>query len=435
MNKVQQLLSRSKLFFISWSIIAAFGVYFCMYAFRKPFSAGTYTGYTLGDMEYKAILIIAQVIGYMLSKFVGIKVISELKPANRKKLIIGLILFAEASLLLFGLVPPPYNFMCLFLNGLPLGMVWGIVFSYLEGRRFTEVLGMGLSISLIVSSGILKTIYFYLHGFMPLVTEFWMPFVMGLVFLPFFLLFVWMLSIVPPPTLEDIQSRVERVPMTKGDKRKVISEFGPIMILFIITYALLTMLRDFRDNFSVEVWTEMDANYDKAVFSQTEILVGIIVLIFIGSLSFIKSKGKGFWCTMLVIFLGVILSGLSTVLFQLHLVSPFMWMMLLGLGLFLAYIPIQIALFERMIALFNIKANAGFFVYICDSIGYMGSVGLLLYKEFFIKQMSWTKVLMNFAYFETIISLLLLMITAFFFIRKYKTSTPPLAIQPEAQIV
>ncbi|WP_419698630.1 DUF5690 family protein [Mucilaginibacter sp. NFX135] len=31
-----------------------------------------------------------------------------------------------------------------------------------------------------------------------------------------------------------------------------------------------------------------------------------------------------------------------------------------------------------MIAMFKLKANAGFFVYICESFSYLGSVGLLL---------------------------------------------------------
>ncbi len=91
-------------------MLAAFGAYFCMYAFRKPFNAGTYTNLYLGSIGYKSVLIIAQAIGYMLSKFIGIKVISELKAVSRNKLIIALILIAEGALLLFGLVPAPYNF-------------------------------------------------------------------------------------------------------------------------------------------------------------------------------------------------------------------------------------------------------------------------------------------------------------------------------------
>src|SRR5579859_262530 len=138
MTTIRKWMASSKVFFIIWCMLAAFGTYFCMYALRKPFNAGLYQGYHLWHIDYKAILIIAQVLGYMASKFIGIKVISELRPENRQKLIICLILVAELGLLLFGLIPPPYNFACLFLNGLPLGMIWGIIFSYLEGRRFTE---------------------------------------------------------------------------------------------------------------------------------------------------------------------------------------------------------------------------------------------------------------------------------------------------------
>lgn len=418
MARIQLLLNRSKLFFIAWCILAAFGTYFCMYAFRKPFTAGTYTGLSLWNIHYKTILIISQVLGYMLSKFIGIKIISELKSSQRKKLIIGLILFAELSLLLFGLIHQPYNFIFLFLNGLPLGMVWGIVFSYLEGRRFTEVLAMGLSISLIVSSGILKTAYFEIDDLFPAVTEFWMPALVGLLFLPLFFLFVWMLSVIPNPTETDTLLRTERVPMTKDDKKSVLKEFGFGITCFVILYSLLVTMRDFRDNFSVEIWKEIGGTWDKTIFSKTELITGLIVLAAIGCLSLVRSNIKGFWTVQWLIAIGILLSGTSTLLFQFKLLPPFWWILLIGMGLFLAYIPIQVALFERMIALFKIKANAGFFIYICDAIGYLGSVALLLYKEFFMKDLSWTKVLMWFSYVLTGAGLLFLVLSVIFFNRK-----------------
>jgi len=424
MNQVHVLLNRSKLFFITWCILAAFGTYFCMYAFRKPFTAGTYTGLALWNINYKTILIISQVLGYMLSKFIGIKIISELKSSQRKKLIIGLILFAELSLLIFGLIQQPYNFIFLFLNGLPLGMVWGIVFSYLEGRRFTEVLAMGLSISLIVSSGILKTAYFEIDDLFPTVTEFWMPALVGLLFLPLFFLFVWMLSVIPKPTETDTLLRTERVPMTKDDKRNVLKEFGFGIACFVILYSLLVTMRDFRDNFSVEIWKEIGGTWDKTIFSKTELITGLIVLAAIGCLSLVRSNIKGFWAVQWLIAIGILLSGASTLLFQFKLLPPFWWILLIGMGLFLAYIPIQVALFERMIALFKIKANAGFFIYICDAIGYLGSVALLLYKEFFMKDLSWTKVLMWFSYVLTGAGLLFLVLSVIFFNRKAGIKDP-----------
>jgi len=424
MNQLNKLLARSKGFFIVWSMLAAFGTYFCMYAFRKPFTSGTYTGLTLWGLDYKAVLIIAQVLGYMVSKFIGIKVISELKASGRVKLIIRLILFSEAGLLLFGLVPYPYNFFFLFLNGLPLGMVWGIVFSYLEGRRFTEMLAMGLSISLIVSSGILKTIYFIVHGWFPLVSEFWMPGIIGLLFLPLFLTFVWMLSVIPEPSETDKLLRAERLPMTNDDKKNVLKEYGPGIIGIGLIYTILTTMRDFRDNFSVEIWNEIDPHWNKAIFSITETITGIIVLAAIGSISLIRNNIKGFWGTQYLIALGLLLSGGSTLLFHLHVINPFWWMLLVGMGMFLAYTPIQVVLFERMIAVFKIKANAGFFVYICDSVGYLGSVVLLLYKEFFMKNLSWAKVLMQFSYLLTGICILLLVFTVIFFNRKMGIKGP-----------
>lgn len=418
MNTLQRLLANSKLFFIAWCMIAAFGTYFCMYAFRKPFTAGTYSGLSLWDIHYKSFLIISQVLGYMLSKFIGIKIISELKSSQRKRLIICLILFAEISLLFFGLVSHPYSFIFLFLNGLPLGIIWGIVFSYLEGRRFTEVLAMGLSVSLIVSSGILKTVYFEIHDWFPGVTEFWMPALVGALFFPLFLLFVWMLSVIPQPTETDILLRAERVPMTKDDKKNVVKEFGFGIICFVIIYSLLLTMRDFRDNFSVEIWKEIGGVWDKTIFSKTELITGLIVLCAIGSLSMIRNNIKGFWAVLWLIALGILLSGGSTLLFQLELLHPFWWIVFIGMGMFLAYIPIQVALFERLIAIFKIKANAGFFIYICDAIGYLGSVALLLYKEFFMKDLSWANVMIWFSYFLTGACLVFLILAAIFFNRK-----------------
>jgi hypothetical protein len=424
MGFIKNQLKTSKLFFIAWCMLAAFGTYFCMYAFRKPFNAGVYHGYELWAIDYKAILIIAQVFGYMFSKYIGIKVISELRPDRRKPLIIGLILFAEISLLLFGIARAPYNFVFLFLNGLPLGMVWGFIFSYLEGRRFTEVLAMGLSISLIVSSGFLKTVYFMIHDWFPSVSEFWLPSMIGLLFFPPFLFFVWMLSVIPEPTDTDKVLRAERVPMSRSDKVAVLREFGWGILCFVLMYMLLTTMRDFRDNFSVEIWNEIQPAWDKTVFSKTEMISGIVVLVSIASLSFIRNNIKGFWGTQWLIALGAAVCGGSSLLFQMQELSPFWWMLLVGMGLFLAYIPIQVAVFERIIGLFKLKANAGFFVYICDSIGYLGSVALLLYKEFFMRDLSWAKLLMQLSYLVAIICLVLLITVVLFFNKKLGINGP-----------
>src|SRR5438105_2204902 len=133
--------------FVLYASLVAFCLYTCVYAFRKTFSAGTFEGSSFLQVSYKSWLVIFQVIGYALSKFIGIKIISELKSSYRAVGIALMVGIAGFSWFLFAIMPSPYNVIFLFTNGLPLGMVWGMVFGYLEGRRYTEVLGAGLSIS------------------------------------------------------------------------------------------------------------------------------------------------------------------------------------------------------------------------------------------------------------------------------------------------
>ena len=115
----------------------------------------------------------SQIIGYALSKYVGIKVCSEISRNNLARFLVGLILFAEFALLLFGLMPEQFKVAAIFLNGIPLGMVWGSVSRYLEGRRATEVMFAGLSCSYIVSSSSVKAFGTWLmdRG----IDQFWMP--------------------------------------------------------------------------------------------------------------------------------------------------------------------------------------------------------------------------------------------------------------------
>src|ERR1700748_3311981 len=63
--------------------LMAFGAYFAMYAFRKPFTVGSFSAAAHVIVDYKIALVIAQVLGYALSKVAGIRVISEM-PASRR---------------------------------------------------------------------------------------------------------------------------------------------------------------------------------------------------------------------------------------------------------------------------------------------------------------------------------------------------------------
>ncbi|MDR0844830.1 MAG: DUF5690 family protein [Tannerella sp.] len=413
-------------FLIIWCIIAAFGTYFCTYAFRKPFNAGTYEGYVLFGIGYKTVLIISQMLGYLVSKYCGIKIIAGLNYGKRILYIIALVAVSELALVGFGLTPYPYNFVFLFMNGLPLGLIFGIIFSFLEGRRFTEMLSLGLTINMIMGSGALKSIYFIIRDALH-ISEFWMPAVEGLVFAGPFLFFVWMLSRIPPQSHSDIEQRTKREAMTGVDKRKLIAGFGIGLFAIVAINALLTMCRDFRDNFMVEVAREINLSDSMNIFSQIEFLIGIVVFICVGCLSFIRSNRYCFVVQHVMIFAGLAILLAGSLMYSVGNLNPQLWFILVGYGIFLPYITIQSVYFDRFIALFKPKANAGFLIYICDSAGYTCSMLILLYKEFFAVGISFSRVLHLMSIFVPVICLLFLITAGIFFRKKFRAAPDSIA--------
>ncbi len=420
--------------FSLFAVVAAFSTYFCMYAFRKPFTAGLFADQSLWGIDFKIVLIIAQVIGYTLSKFIGIKVISEMRPGRRAGAILGLIGLAELALLLFALTPPPYNAVFLFANGLPLGMIWGLVFSFLEGRRFTEVLGVGLASSFIVSSGVVKATGRYLIDTWG-VTEFWMPFATGLVFAGPLVFFVWMLQHLPPPNAEDIARRTERVPMSGADRMAYFKAMAGGLSLLVVFHMILTAFRDFRDNFAVEILSEIGYGDRTAYLAQSEIPVAVGVLAAMAFLVRIRSNRVAFDVVHAIMLAGILLGALVTFGFQQGWIPPFTWFILVGLSLYLAYVPFQCILFDRMVALFERPANAGFLIYIADATGYLGSVLVMLYKNFGAGSMSWLDFFVRSNYFLAVAGAVMLVGSYLYYARALRQPRPSPAFAGAAEPV
>src|SRR5262245_1105177 len=261
-----------------WTVAAAFGSYFCMYGFRKPFTAAAYEEFTFMGLSYKSVLVTSQVLGYMLSKFIGIRVISEMSPARRGRTILPLVLIPSAVLLLFALAPAPWNFICLFANGLPLGMVFGLVLGFLEGRRATEVLAAGLCASFILADGVTKSVGSYLLA--AGVNEFWMPFGAGAVFAVPLLIFVGMLTKIPSPTVKDESHRSPRAPMTREDRQRLFFKYATGLILLVGVYLLLTILRSVRADFAPEIWKGFGHAVPPSLFarSETYVMFGVVLI-------------------------------------------------------------------------------------------------------------------------------------------------------------
>ena len=317
--------------FVLWAGGTALLSYSLVYALRKPFTAAEFEGLQVYGMDYKIAVSIIQLLGYVSAKLLGIKYISELRPEGRLKFIIGSAALSEISLIAFGVLPIPYNIVALYFNGLSLGCMWGVIFSFLEGRRTTDILASIMGVSMALSSGVAKSLGLYalnqLH-----VSEFWMPALIG-------------------------------------------------------ANLLLTVQRDIKEDFIVCI---IDVQTISSwAFAQIDSIATFVLLAVFALLATTYNHLK-------VLCMLLILStfGMGTLAFlgategNEHIPTT-IWLFLQSLCLDIAYLSFQTIFFERFIACFKIKGNVGFFIITIDFVGYLGTLGLLLFKEFCASHIDW----------------------------------------------
>ncbi|NCI46288.1 DUF5690 family protein [Sediminibacterium soli] len=406
-----------------WSValyasLVTFLTYATVYAFRKPFTVGTFeTEPRVLGIPYKDALVVCQVLGYMFSKFYGIRFIAELKKSARSRTILLLVMVSWLALLLFAIVPAPWNIPFLFINGFPLGMIWGVVFSFVEGRKTTDMIGASLSVSFIFSSGFVKSVAKWLMVQWN-ITEFWVPFVTGLVFLLPLLLLLALLERIPPPSASDTEVKMARPPMDTAQRKKFFARFSTGIVLLVVVYVLLTIFRDIRDNFAADIWKELGYGNQPEIFTSTEIPITLFVLLLISSMMFIRNSAVAFRLTHWIILAGFVVSGLSSFLFISGWLNGYAWMLLAGLGLYIGYIPFNCILFDRMIAALGSLANVGFLMYLADSFGYLGSVGVIMAKTFFHIRSQWSVLYSNGVVVFSLLGIPLTLMALYYFNRK-----------------
>ena len=306
--------------FTAFAIAASFSTYFCMYAFRKPFVAASFLGadgdpikFWSSAVDLKSALVISQILGYTLSKYIGIKICSEVTRARRATMLIAMILLALAALILYGVLPDQWKFVGIFLGGLPLGMVWGLVVWYLEGRTVSEVLLAGLSCSFIVASGVVRDVGRHLMGDWG-VTEGWMPALTGGLFLIPFFISVWLLNQLPRPTERDELARTHREPMRGSDRVAFVRSFFWGLLMLAVAYFFLTAYREYRDIYQGEMFAALEYPYDahKTIITKAETLVAFGVLIPLGLLFLIRNNRWGLIGTYSIMVCGLVILGGST---------------------------------------------------------------------------------------------------------------------------
>ena len=378
----------SDVLFIFWAGGAALLSYSLVYALRKPFTAATFDELDFFGMDYKTVTSIVQIFGYFLSKLIGIKVISELKKENRLRFIILSVAVAELSLVLFGLLPRPFNVFALFFNGLSLGCMWGVIFSFLEGRRVTDLLASLMGLSIAISSGTAKSIGLFVMENLH-ISEFWMPAFIGAFAFPLLSLLGWLMTRLPQPTEEDKKLRTERVTLNREGRMHIFKSFMPVLLLLFFANLFITVLQDIKEDFLVKIINVEASGLSSWAFAKIDATVTLVIFCVFGIMSLIKNDMKVLCALLVLVTCGTLTLSFIAFNYNTLELSTTTWLFLQSLSLYTVYLSFQTLFFERFIACFRIRGNVGFFIITLDFIGYMGTVLVLVLKECFKPNIDW----------------------------------------------
>jgi len=136
----------------------------------------------------------------------------------------------------------------------------------------------------------------------------------------------------------------------------------------------------------------------------------------------IRDNHKALVISHYLVAFGFALAGFSSWLFIHHFLLPFTWMTLVGLGLYIGYIPFNCIFFDRLIATFKKAGNVGFLMYIADSFGYLGSVSVIVSKSIYSKKLAWATVYSNGVVYLSVAGVVGTFIALAWFNKKYKSN-------------
>jgi MFS family permease len=406
----------SDLLLILWAGGAALLSYSLVYALRKPYTAAAFEGLTFLGSDYKVAVTTIQILGYVISKFFGIKLISELKRENRFRFFVASAVMAEAALVGFGLLPMPYNVIAMFVNGLLLGCMWGVIFSFIEGRKVTDILASLLGVSMVFSSGFAKSFGLFAMNDLH-IDQFWMPAVIGGCALPVLVFMGYMLKRLPRPTAEDVALRNERVTLDGKGRKALFIKYAPILTLLFVGNFMLLVLRDIKEDFLVNI---LDMSGQSSwMFARVDTIVTLVILGIFALFIFFRSNIKAIMGLMALVLAGCLTLTYVSFNYNTLDLQPVTWLFIISLSLYIAYLTFQTIFFDRFIACFRIKGNVGFFIAMIDFIGYIGTVTLLFTKESLNIETDWFALFNHMACFVGATCTVLFLVAAVLIYKRY----------------
>lgn len=272
--------------------------------------------------------------------------------------------------------------------------------------------------SVVLPAGILRPIaqYFFRLG----VDIFWIPALVGALFLPIVFISSYLLESLPDPDETDIKLRTERVPMNRADRWKFLKTFAPSILSFTIFYTLTLSYREFRESFSEEIYNDFQMKSESTFFNISEIIITSAMSIPIFIFMFFPTSIWNLASYHFMSVISCIILTICTFLVHIEYMRSYYFFFIGGVCLYMCYVPFCSLIFEIIISLFQIKSNNGFLMYLCDSSGFVATLIIMFIRNFSSPDLQWKTFFIYFSYFVGIFGCILVTLSMIFFYKKYK---------------
>jgi hypothetical protein len=157
---------------------------------------------------------------------------------------------------------------------------------------------------------------------------------------------------------------------------------------------------------------------EPTIFSRVDYPIAFGIMVVMALLNLAKNHRCGRLAVFAVMISGMLLMGIATLLKDMDKISGMWWMILIRFGAYLAYVPFGAVLFERIMASTKAAGTAVFAIYLCDTVGYTGSVGIQFYKDLGHPDLDYYQFLRMFTYAVAGAGTVLFLLSSVYFYRK-----------------
>lgn len=357
--------------------LLGFAFYASIYFVKTSMFAATWRDRDDAGRSYKAALAMAQTMGYLLGK-VPTLVITPKLPRHLLQAAMLFTLWGSGLLTAaVAIVPPVAGVGCVLCASMCLAPVWSVLLRFFEGRTYTEAIVAVISLSWIGFGGVAKSAGASMlrAGF----SEQAMVACCASIGLVVGTGAAVGLSLQPAPSIADVARRGERERLrsVRSQGAQLCARHGIGLLLSITAYVLIGSLRAYRDFYQAELFAAVGLEDRPEAFAESEVAISLVVLATIASFSSIVDNWKA-----LITILGIIAAGgtlvvVCTLAWRVGAFDGFVWILGVGCGTFLAYMPLGCVLYDRLVGAAREEVTTSPLSVVSDAAVLLGTFALL----------------------------------------------------------